>query len=60
LSADPSNIESIKDVIKKCIDIPFEDRANFTINNDNLLKKDFNKSKLINKITNILVGNYEK
>jgi glycosyltransferase involved in cell wall biosynthesis len=51
ISADPSNINSINEALKKCIDMPDFERSKLTINNDRLLKTIFNKSYIIDSLS---------
>jgi len=56
ISVDPSNIIFIKDTFIKCIEMSENEKSEFTIKNSDLLKKTFNKDKIINRITNHLIG----
>ena len=51
ITADPSNIHSINEALKKCIDMPDFERSKLTINNDRLLKTIFNKSYIIDSLS---------
>jgi glycosyltransferase involved in cell wall biosynthesis len=54
--ADPSNVELIKEVFEKCIDMPENEKSKFIINNTKLLETTFNKDSIINNLTSQLVG----
>jgi glycosyltransferase involved in cell wall biosynthesis len=56
ISVGPSNIELIKEAFEKCIDMPENEKARFTINNEKILETTFNKEKNINKITSQLIA----
>ena len=55
-SADPDNIEDIKDVFRKAIHTPQEDLEQFTKNCESLTKNVFNKEKIIAGLLNLTVG----
>lgn len=59
ISVDPSNINIIKNMFEKCIDMPKHERDKFTINNQNLLNMLFNKDIIIEKLTRQLLS-YKK
>ena len=54
-SANPDNIEDIKDVFKKAIHTPQEELEQFTKNCENLTKNLFNKEKIIDGLLNLTV-----
>lgn len=56
ISVDPSNITLISMALKECIDMSDLDKLNFTVSNDSLLKKTFNKSLIIKNLTTQLLG----
>jgi len=56
LSVDPSNVYLIKETFKKCIDMPKNEKSEFTINNTKLLETTFNKDTIINRMTSQLIG----
>jgi glycosyltransferase involved in cell wall biosynthesis len=56
ISTDPSNVCLIKETFKKCIDMPENEKSEFTINNARLLETTFNKDSIINKMTSQLVA----
>jgi len=55
LYAHPSDLSSITEVFKKCIDMPAFKRSKFIENNDKILMTTFNKDTIINDLTNILI-----
>ena len=56
ISVDPSNAALIKESFEKCIDMPENEKSEFTINNTKLLEATFNKDTIINRMTNQLIG----
>ena len=56
ICTDPSNIDLIKKTFERCIDMPESEKSKFIINNTKLLETSFNKSRVINNLTNLLVG----
>ena len=56
ISVDPSNVDLIKESFEKCIDMPENEKSEFTINNTKLLEATFNKDTIINRMTNQLIG----
>ena len=56
ISVDPSNVDLIKESFEKCIDMPENEKSEFTINNAKLLEATFNKDTIINRMTNQLIG----
>jgi glycosyltransferase involved in cell wall biosynthesis len=56
ISVKPSNINAIKRIFIKCIDMPQQDKNKFTINNEKLIEKEFNKNIIIKKITKVLLN----
>jgi glycosyltransferase involved in cell wall biosynthesis len=56
ISADPSNVNLIKEAFEKCTDMPENKKYKFTINNTKLLEMTFNKDRIINKMTRQLIG----
>ena len=56
ISVDPSNVDLIKESFEKCIDMPENEKSEFTINNTKLLETTFNKDTIINRMTNQLIG----
>jgi len=56
ITVNPSDIRLIVDALKKCIDMPENEKNKFTMNNDKLLEVTFNKDRIINDLTNVLVG----
>ena len=53
--AEPSNINKIKEALKRCIDMPDSQRSKFLINNDHLLKTTFNKEVIIDELKKKLI-----
>ncbi len=56
LCADPSNVSLIKEVFRKCIDMPDYEKDEFIMNSDKLLQTTFNKDRIIDNLINTLVG----
>ena len=56
VSVDPSNVRLIKETFKKCIDMPENEKSEFTIKNTKLLETTFKKDNIINRITSQLIG----
>jgi len=56
VSVDPSNVHLIKETFKKCIDMPVNEKSEFTINNTKLLETTFKKDNIINRMTSQLIG----
>jgi glycosyltransferase involved in cell wall biosynthesis len=56
ISVDPSNTSLIKETFEKCIDMPENEKSEFTINNTKLLETTFNKDTIINRMTSQLIG----
>ena len=56
ISVDPSNVGLIKESFEKCIDMPENEKYEFTINNTKLLETTFNKDTIINRMTSQLIG----
>jgi len=56
ISVDPSNVGLIKESFEKCIDMPENEKSEFTINNTKLLETTFNKDTIINRMTSQLIG----
>ena len=56
ISVDPSNVGIIKESFEKCIDMPENEKSEFTINNTKLLETTFNKDAIINGMTSQLIG----
>jgi len=56
ISVDPSNLDLIKETFKKCIDMPENEKFEFTINNAKLLETTFSKNNVINRMTSQLIG----
>jgi glycosyltransferase involved in cell wall biosynthesis len=56
ISVDPSNVALIKESFEKCIDMPENEKSEFTINNTKLLETTFNKDAIINGMTSQLIG----
>ena len=56
ISVDPSNVGLIKETFKKCIDMPENEKSEFTINNTKLLETTFKKDNIINRMTSQLIG----
>jgi len=54
--ADPSNVNLIKEAFERCIDMPESERTKFIINNAKLIETTFNKDRVINNLTNQLIG----
>jgi len=55
ISVDPSNVGLIKEAFEKCIDMPENEKSEFTINNTKLLETTFNKDNIINRMTSQLI-----
>jgi len=55
ISTSPSNIDLIKGALKKCIDMPENEKSKFMVNNEKLLKETFDRDKVINNMTNQLI-----
>lgn len=55
-SADPDNLEEIKDVFRKAIHTPQEELEQFTKNCESLTENLFNKEKIIDALLNLTVG----
>jgi glycosyltransferase involved in cell wall biosynthesis len=53
LYADSSDIKSIK---KSFIDLSEQKKEEFIAHSEKLLKEDFNKERIINKLTSVLIG----
>ncbi len=56
LYADPSDIESIKKSFIDFIDLSEQKKEEFITHSEKLLKEDFNKERIINKLTSVLIG----
>ena len=56
VSVDPSNVRLIKETFKKCIDMPENEKSEFTINNTKLLETTFKKDNIIDRMTSQLIG----
>jgi glycosyltransferase involved in cell wall biosynthesis len=56
LHVDPSNIEAISKLFEECIDMDDHMISKYTENSDYLLQTTFNKDKIINKMTEVLIG----
>jgi len=56
ISVDPSNVDLIKESFEKCIDMPENEKSEFTINNAKLLETTFNKDTIIHRMTSQLIG----
>ena len=56
VSVDPSNVRLIIETFKKCIDMPENEKSEFTINNTKLLETTFKKDNIINRMTSQLIG----
>jgi len=56
LYANPSDIESIKNVFEECIDMPNDKKEELVKNCDTLLSTTFNKKRIIENITKILIN----
>ena len=56
ISVDPSNVGLIKEAFEKCIDMPENEKSEFTINNTKLLETTFNKDNIINRMTSQLIN----
>ena len=54
LCVDPSNINDITKVFKRCVDMSDDERKKFTHENDRLLTTTFNKEKTIEKLLKIV------
>ncbi len=57
LCTNPSDIDAIANMFKKCIEMNKLERNGFIGKNDYLLKNVFNKDKIINELLEILIGN---
>ena len=57
LHANPSDINSIQKIFMHCIDMDEREKENFSGQSDKLLKNDFNKNKIIDRLTNVLLNN---
>ena len=56
LHVDPSNIGDISKLFEECIDMDDHMISKYTKNCDYLLQTTFNKDKIINKMTEVLIG----
>jgi glycosyltransferase involved in cell wall biosynthesis len=56
LHVNPSNIEAISKLFEECIDMDDHMISKYTENCDYLLQTTFNKDKIINKMTEVLIG----
>ena len=56
ISVDPSNVGLIKETFEKCIDMPENEKSEFTNNNTKLLETTFNQDNIINRMTSQLIG----
>ena len=56
LHVNPSNIKAISKLFEECIDMDEHKKNKYTVNSDHLLQTTFNKDRIINEITNILIG----
>lgn len=56
ISADPSNLNDIKEAFIKCIHMSKNEKSKFTINNSKLLKTIFNKELIIKDLTTHLLS----
>jgi hypothetical protein len=56
ICANPSEINDISGVFKKCIEMSKNERDSFVINNDDLLETVFNKNKIIDDLLYLLIG----
>tara|TARA_Y100000385_G_C13069605_1_gene628381 strand:- start:558 stop:1760 length:1203 start_codon:yes stop_codon:yes gene_type:complete len=55
LCGNPSDVDSICKLFVKCINMSDDQRQEFVKNNDELLNNIFNKEKIINKLTHLLI-----
>jgi glycosyltransferase involved in cell wall biosynthesis len=56
LHVDPSNIEAISKLFEECIDMDDHKRNQYMDNSDKLLQTTFNKNRIINEMTEVLIG----
>jgi glycosyltransferase involved in cell wall biosynthesis len=56
ICVNPSEINNISGVFKKCIEMSKNERESFVINNDDLLETVFNKNKIIDDLLYLLIG----
>jgi glycosyltransferase involved in cell wall biosynthesis len=56
LHAEPSNIDAISKLFEECIDMDDHKKSEYTDNCDCLLQTTFNKTRIINKMTEVLTG----
>ena len=56
ISVDPSNVGLIKETFEKCINMPENEKSEFTNNNTKLLETTFNQDNIINRMTSQLIG----
>jgi glycosyltransferase involved in cell wall biosynthesis len=56
LYADSSDIKSIKKSFIDFIDLSEQKKEEFIAHSEKLLKEDFNKERIINKLTSVLIG----
>ena len=56
ISVDPSNEALIRETFEKCIDMPENEKSEFTNNNTKLLETTFNQDNIINRMTSQLIG----
>jgi len=56
ICVDPSNVRLIKETFEKCVDMPENEKSEFTNNNTRLLETTFNKDNIINRMTSQLIG----
>lgn len=56
ICADPINVNNIKEAYEKCIIMTKDDKAKFLVNNEQLLQETFNKEKIIDKLTRLLIA----
>ena len=58
LHAEPSNIGAISKLFEECIDMKDHKGKKYIENCENLLQTTFNKEKIINKMTEVLIGRH--
>ena len=56
--ANPSNINDIKEKFEFCLSLDEKTKNEFSLNNDDLLNKVFNKDIIMSKLTNILLNRH--
>ena len=55
VSVSPSNINHIRETFKKCVDMSKKEKDKLVVNNEKLLKTQFNRDCIINNLTNQLI-----